>query len=67
LAPEAEALAAKLQSAGKNVLLKRFDGVSHGWDKTKVDESNNARVRDEAYGLVVSYLSGLDKTGPLSG
>ena len=67
LAPEAETLATKLQSAGKNVLLKRFDGVRHGWDKTKDDESNNAKVRDEAYGLVVSYLSGLDKTEPLSG
>ncbi|KAI1839479.1 hypothetical protein JX266_014310 [Neoarthrinium moseri] len=59
LAPEAEELAGKLQKAGKDVLLKRFNGVAHGWDKTKDEESDDARVRDEAYSLVVKFLSGL--------
>ncbi|KZL70636.1 esterase lipase [Colletotrichum incanum] len=60
LAPEAEELSEKLQKAGKNVQLKRFDGVGHGWDKTKDEESNDARARDEAYGLVVKFLSSLE-------
>jgi acetyl esterase/lipase len=62
LAPEAEALATKLQGAGKNVQLKRYDGVRHGWDKTRDEESDDAKVRDEAYGLVVNYLLDLKKT-----
>jgi acetyl esterase/lipase len=57
LAPEAEELAAKLKRAGKQVLLKRFDGVEHGWDKTKDEQSNSAKVRDEAYDLVIKFLS----------
>jgi acetyl esterase/lipase len=57
LAPEAEELAAKLKKAGKQVLLKRFDGVEHGWDKTNNEESNDAKVRDEAYDLVIKFLS----------
>jgi len=57
LAPEAEELAEKLKGAGKQVLLKRFDGVAHGWDKTKDEQSNDAKVRDEAYALVVKFLS----------
>ncbi|ETS81625.1 hypothetical protein PFICI_06627 [Pestalotiopsis fici W106-1] len=61
LAPEAEALATKLQDVGKNVQLKRYDGVRHGWDKTKDDESHDAKVRDEAYSLVVNYLLDLKK------
>jgi acetyl esterase/lipase len=57
LTPEAEELAAKLKRAGKQVLLKRFDGVDHGWDKTKDEQSNDAKVRDEAYDLVIKFLS----------
>ncbi|KAL0937971.1 esterase lipase [Colletotrichum truncatum] len=60
LAPEAEEFAGRLQKAGKNVLLKRFDGVAHGWDKTKDEDSNETRVRDEAYDLVVKFISGLN-------
>jgi acetyl esterase/lipase len=56
LAPEAEELAAKLKNAVKQVVLKRFDGVSHGWDKTENEESNDARIRDEAYDLVIKFL-----------
>jgi acetyl esterase/lipase len=57
LTPEAEELAAKLKGVGKQVLLKRFDGVGHGWDKTKDEESNDAKVREEAYDLVIRFLS----------
>ena len=57
LAPEAEELATKLQKAGKQVLLKRFDGVEHGWDKTKEEQSNDAKIRDQAYDLVIQFLS----------
>lgn len=59
LAPEAEEFAKRLQKAGKDITLKRFDGVGHGWDKTKDEGSNEARVRDEAYDLVVKFLSDL--------
>ncbi|GKT50063.1 esterase [Colletotrichum spaethianum] len=59
LAPEARELAGKLEHAGKNVLFKIFDGVRHGWDKTKDEASNEARVRDEAYSLVVNFLSSM--------
>ncbi|KAK6219463.1 hypothetical protein LQW54_002195 [Pestalotiopsis sp. IQ-011] len=62
LAPEAEALADKLQKAGKSVLLKRFDGARHGWDKTRDEGSQDAKVRDEAYGLVVKYLLDLQQS-----
>jgi acetyl esterase/lipase len=57
LAPEAEELAANLEKAGKQVLLKRFAGVEHGWDKTKDEQSNDAKVRDEAYNMVIKFLS----------
>ena len=57
LTPDAEELAAKLKETGKQVLLKRFDGVRHGWDKTRDEESNEAKVRDEAYELVIKFLS----------
>ncbi|KAF6822731.1 esterase lipase [Colletotrichum plurivorum] len=59
LAPEAEELARKLEKAGKRILLKRFDGVRHGWDKTKDEGSDDAKLRDEAYELTVKFLSGL--------
>lgn len=62
LAPEAETLATKLQRAGKSVVLRRFDGVRHGWDKTRDHESQDAKVRDEAYGVVVDYLLGLKQS-----
>jgi acetyl esterase/lipase len=57
LAPEGEELASKLKGAGKSVVVKRFDGVEHGWDKTKDEESNDAKVREEAYDLVAKFLS----------
>jgi acetyl esterase/lipase len=57
LTPEAEELAEKLKKVGKQVRLKRFDGVEHGWDKTKDEQSNDAKVRDEAYELVAKFLS----------
>jgi acetyl esterase/lipase len=53
---EAEQLAAKLEKAGKQVLLKRFDGVGHGWDKTENGESNDAKVRDQADDWVIKFL-----------
>ncbi|KAF6817756.1 esterase lipase [Colletotrichum sojae] len=59
LAPEAEELARKLEKAGKKILLKRFDGVRHGWDKTKGEGSDDAKLRDEAYELTGKFLSGL--------
>ncbi|KAF6842377.1 esterase lipase [Colletotrichum musicola] len=59
LAPEAEELAWKLEKAGKKVLLKRFDGVRHGFDKAKEEGSDDAKYRDEAYELTTKFLSGL--------
>ena len=61
LAPEAEELAAKLQKGGRQVLLKRFDSVEHGWDKTTDEQYNDAKVRDEAYDLVIKFLSDIRK------
>jgi acetyl esterase/lipase len=56
LAPEAEALAGRLEDAGKKVVRKRFEGVGHGWDKTRGEGSEDARARGEAYDLVVKFL-----------
>jgi acetyl esterase/lipase len=59
LSLEAEELAAKLEVAGKHLLLKRFNGVAHGWDKTTIADSDDARARDEAYDMVIRFLSDL--------
>jgi acetyl esterase/lipase len=59
LALEAEALGGRLKGAGKTVVTKRFDRVGHGWDKAVEDGSEEARVRDEAYDLVVKLLEDL--------
>lgn len=63
LAPEAEALAINLSKTdGKEVILKRFEGVAHGWDKMKDTPDGDSRVAlatDEAYKLVVKFLLSL--------
>jgi acetyl esterase len=56
LAPEAESLGEKLKGAGKELVVKRFEGMRHGWDKAAEEGSEDARVRDEAYNLVVKFL-----------
>jgi acetyl esterase/lipase len=60
LAKEAEELAANLVKTGKRVVSKRFNGVAHGWDKTKDENSNDAKERDVAYDMVLKFLSDLN-------
>jgi acetyl esterase/lipase len=60
LAMEGEELAGNLEIAGKTVVLKRFKGVGHGWDKTKDENSNDAKERDVAYDMVAKFLSDLN-------
>jgi acetyl esterase/lipase len=59
LAGEAEELAAKLEAADRKVTLRRVEGVGHAWDKTKNEGSNDAKERDAAYDLAISFLSNL--------
>ncbi|CAD6578243.1 MAG: hypothetical protein CYPHOPRED_000487 [Cyphobasidiales sp. Tagirdzhanova-0007] len=56
LAPEGEELGRRLEQSGKrHVVLKRFDGCVHGWDKWPKSEHDQA-ARDEANQLVVDFL-----------
>ncbi|KAH9231651.1 hypothetical protein K456DRAFT_424429 [Colletotrichum gloeosporioides 23] len=50
LAAEAERFAAGIGGGGRRVVLKRCEGVGHGFDKME---------REEAYGVVVEFLRGL--------
>jgi acetyl esterase/lipase len=59
LAGEAEEFAANLESAGKNVTLRRIEDAEHGWDKTTDESSNDAKERDAAYNLAINFLSDL--------
>jgi acetyl esterase/lipase len=59
LAGEAEELADKLKAAGKKVTLRRVEDAEHGWDKTTDENSNDAKERDAAYDLAISFLSAL--------
>jgi acetyl esterase/lipase len=59
LAGEAEELAAKSETAGRKVTLRRVENVEHGWDKTTNEDSNDAKERDDAYNLAISFLSNL--------
>ncbi|KAF2666120.1 alpha/beta-hydrolase [Microthyrium microscopicum] len=61
LAFEGEELASKLRKAGKRVVSERFNGVGHGWDKTKDEDSIDAKVRDKAYDMVIQFLSDLNR------
>jgi acetyl esterase/lipase len=56
LAPEAEALAGRIEAAGKNVVVKRFEGATHGFDKTREKDGEDAKLRDEAYDLAIEFL-----------
>ncbi|KKY21643.1 putative esterase lipase [Diplodia seriata] len=59
LAPEAEALAAKIEEARETrVVRRRFEGCDHGWDKAAEPGSVQEKARDEAYGLAVDVLMG---------
>lgn len=56
--PEAEELAAKIQSndPAKEVIVHRMKNFGHGFDKKPLESDPHNRARDEAYGLVVDFL-----------
>jgi acetyl esterase/lipase len=57
LAPEADALAKKLDVKGeRSVGLKHYRGMGHGFDKATKEGSLEVEKRDKVYGLVVTFL-----------
>ncbi|KAL4988079.1 Alpha/Beta hydrolase protein [Aspergillus falconensis] len=63
LAREAEELAERIRvdgdgEEGRNVVVHRVQGCGHQFDKNCEPGSERAKVRDEAYGLVVDLLRG---------
>ncbi|KAK2729428.1 esterase lipase [Colletotrichum kahawae] len=57
LAAEAERFAERIGGGGRRVVVKRCEGVGHGFDKMEGEEEG--RARGEAYGVVVEFLRGL--------
>ncbi|KAF3805776.1 hypothetical protein GCG54_00005140 [Colletotrichum gloeosporioides] len=57
LAAEGERFAAGIGGGGRRVVLKRCEGVGHGFDKMEGEEEG--RAREEAYGVVVEFLRGV--------
>ncbi|OJD31256.1 esterase lipase [Diplodia corticola] len=59
LAPEAEALAAKIEETREaRVVKKRFERCNHAWDKRAAPGSVQEKARDEAYAIAVDVLMG---------
>ncbi|CAH0043647.1 unnamed protein product [Clonostachys solani] len=56
LAPEGNALAAKLDNGHRKVVTRMFDDVNHGFDKGCAKGSVAERVRDEAYSLAIASI-----------
>ncbi|KAK3689972.1 Alpha/Beta hydrolase protein [Podospora appendiculata] len=56
LAPEAEALAKKLDVKGRRVVLKEVKGVGHGFDKGGVEGGRERKAREGAYEVAVEEL-----------
>ncbi|KAL1970756.1 hypothetical protein VTN77DRAFT_2590 [Rasamsonia byssochlamydoides] len=56
LAPEADALAAKLDDGRRRVVHRQMKGVGHAFDKTREEGSPERKLRDESYALVDEVL-----------
>ncbi|VUC21228.1 unnamed protein product [Clonostachys rosea] len=56
LAPEGNALAAKLENGHRKVVSRMFDDVNHGFDKGCAKGSVAERARDEAYSLAIASI-----------
>ncbi|ETS78150.1 hypothetical protein PFICI_10212 [Pestalotiopsis fici W106-1] len=56
LAPEAKALASRIEEAGKAVVHKTLPGMPHGFDKDCTDGSPQSEQREVAYSLVIRTL-----------
>jgi acetyl esterase/lipase len=59
LAVEAEELAKKLESHGKDVTLRRAENMDHAWDKDAKENTPESKERDAAYDLVIKFLLNL--------
>ncbi|OOF90864.1 hypothetical protein ASPCADRAFT_211815 [Aspergillus carbonarius ITEM 5010] len=58
LAPEAEALAAKIaKESGKLVVRQRMPGCNHGWDKSARAGTVQGDAREKTYAMAVAMLS----------
>ncbi|KAH0422208.1 hypothetical protein CcaCcLH18_12947 [Colletotrichum camelliae] len=57
LAAEAERFAERIGGGGRRVVVKRCEGVGHGFDK--MEGEVEGRARGEAYEVVVEFLRGL--------
>ncbi|KXH59333.1 hypothetical protein CSAL01_09138 [Colletotrichum salicis] len=53
---EADQLASKIHETGCNVISRRFDGVSHAWDKSVKAGTREEEFRSEAYMMAVDFL-----------
>ncbi|GAB7354793.1 hypothetical protein MBLNU459_g5186t1 [Dothideomycetes sp. NU459] len=53
---ETEALAARIESTGRNVVRYRGEKCDHGWDKKAQPGTVQAEARDHAYALAVEML-----------
>lgn len=61
LAPEAEALAARIDKSGRKVVSQRMAGCVHAWDKQARPGTQQSEARDRAYSLAMETMGNKSK------